>query len=128
MQVTKILLSKKKEVSLRSLFQDIHNLQGHRLGCMNLLYWKKEEKRGESLLCFMLPKEPSLAACTGLNHMGALNSCTLMDLSPGASTSLPASGDKQTRTYVRVYTSQTERVQWRKGPPLGGSPSCSPPY
>jgi hypothetical protein len=54
----------------------------------------------------MLPKEPSLAACTGLNHMGALNSCTLMDLSPGASTSLPASGDKQTRKYASIRAKQ----------------------
>jgi len=54
-------------------------------------------EKGESLLCFM-PKAPSLAACTGPNHMGALNSCILMDLSPGASTFQPASVYKQTHT------------------------------
>ena len=52
---------------------------------------EEREEKGEPLLCFM-PKEPSLAARTGLklnNHMGAPNSCTLMDLSPGGSTFQP---------------------------------------
>ena len=52
---------------------------------------EEREKKGEPLLCFM-PKEPSLAARTGLklsNHMGAPNSCTLLDLSPGGSTFQP---------------------------------------
>lgn len=82
-------------------------------------------EKGESLLCFM-PKEPSLAACTGLNHMGALNSCILMDLSPGAVEPQHFSQPQYTNKRIRPYTSQTERVQWGKGPFGRGSPDPFP--
>ena len=77
---------------------------------------EEREKKGEPLLCFM-PKEPSLAARTGLklsNHMGAPNSCTLMDLSPGGSTFQPASVHKQTYTpdASRAECPTGKRIVW----------------
>jgi len=81
---------------------------------------EEREEKGEPLLCFM-PKEPSLAARTGLklsNHMGAPNSCTLMDLSPGGSTFQP----EPQYTNKRMRPMQAEQGK----EPFGRFPSQNP--
>jgi hypothetical protein len=84
-------------------FKTTHILQGH-FGFVHLFYWKKEGRKGESFALF--DAQEAIHLHRAQRHIGALNSFTLMDVSPGAPAFVAA-----TYTQHMPYASCTGQTQ-----------------